>query len=59
MEVMVGGLSGGVMVRMKTSVSVSSPEEAVMVMVVVPEETLRSGSKRRSAVPLSLLVSEA
>ena len=60
MAVMVGGLSlGSVTVRVKVSVSVKPSEVAVMMMVMAPGIALLSGAKRRSAVPLSLVVSVA
>ena len=57
MGFMVGGLS--TIVRVNCSMTVSSPEEAVMMMVVAPGGTLRPGLKTRVAVPSSLSLNVA
>ena len=60
MAAMDGGLSlGSVTVRVKVSVSVSSPEEAVMVRLVTTGATSGPGENSRVAVPSPVEVSVA
>ena len=60
MAVMIGGLSSAaVIVRVNSSVAVKPPEMVVMVILVSCGVTLRSGPKRRSAVPSPVEVSLA
>ena len=60
-ESMTGGLSTAelMIVRVNCSMTVSVLEEAVMVMLVGPRGTLRSGAMTRVAVPLPLVVNVA